>query len=194
MSSFDLSHLPEPLLEFAANGRHIDVRFGLMHYGPVDFSTARTKEIHLGVVGSSQTVGKLGDWLRRCESGIPAKNSRQPNLFPEFPGSTILGPFRCSFEVGPRHVRTLSQSVISRIVSEKDDDKAVSLAVEVFTNEVKVLAEQDQPPQVVICALPVEIIERVSNMRTQPSGRRPGGRSCRREGARGRAGDRPGDR
>ena len=36
-------------------------------------------------------------------------------------------------------------------------------------NEVKDLAEQDQPPQVVICALPVEIIERVSNMRSQPS-------------------------
>ena len=33
---------------------------------------------------------------------------------------------------------------------------------------MKDLAEQDQPPQVVICALPVEIIERVSNMRTLP--------------------------
>ena len=110
MSSFDLLHLPEPLLEFAANGRHIDVRFGLMDYGPVDFATARTKEIRLGVVGSSQTVGKLGDWLRRCEGGVPAKNSRQPNLFPSFPGSTILGPFRCSFDIGTRHVRTLSQS------------------------------------------------------------------------------------
>jgi hypothetical protein len=169
LSSFDLSHLAEPLLEFAANGRHVDVRFGLMDYGPVDFSTGRTKEIRLGVVGSSQTVGKLGDWLHRCEGGIPAKNSRQPNLFPGFPGSTILGPFRCSFEIGTRHVRTLSQSLVSRIVTEKDDDTAVSLAVEAFTNEVRDLAEQDQPPQVVICALPVEIIERVSNMRSQPA-------------------------
>jgi hypothetical protein len=67
LSSFNLSHLPEPLLEFAANGRHIDVRFGLMEYRPVDFSTDRTKEIGLGVVGSSQTVGKLGDWLRRSQ-------------------------------------------------------------------------------------------------------------------------------
>jgi hypothetical protein len=63
---------------------------------------------------SAQTVGKLGDWLRRCESGVPAKNSRQPNLFPGFPGSTVLGPFRCSFDVGSRHIRPLSQSLISR--------------------------------------------------------------------------------
>jgi hypothetical protein len=82
------------------------------------------------------------------------------------PGSTILGPFRCSFEVGTRHIRTLAQSLISRIVSEKDDDTPVALAVEAFTNDVKDLAEPGQPPQVVICALPVEIIERVSNMRT----------------------------
>jgi hypothetical protein len=155
------------LLEFAG-GRHVDVRFGLMQYGPVDFSTERTKEIRLGIVGSAQTIGKLGDWLRRCEDGIPAKNSRQPNLFPAFPGSTILGPFRCSFEVGTQHVRTLSPALISRIVTEKDDDTAVALGVEAFTNEVKDLAERDLPPQVVICALPVEIIERVSNMRSLP--------------------------
>ncbi len=66
-------------------------------------------------------------------------------------------------------MRTLSPTLISRIVSEKDDDTAVALAVEAFTNEVNDLAEQDQPPQVVICALPVEIIERVSNMRSTPS-------------------------
>jgi hypothetical protein len=169
LSSFSLTHVSEPLLEFAGNGRHVDVRFGLMDYGPVDFSTERTKDIRLGVVGSSQTVGKLGDWLRRCEDGIPAKNSRQPNLFPAFPGSTILGPFRCSFEVGDRHVRTLSPSTISRIVSEKDDNAAVALAVEAFANEVRDLVERDQPPQVVICALPVRIIERVSNMRSIPA-------------------------
>jgi hypothetical protein len=139
----------------------------------VDFSTERTKEVHLGLVGSSQTIGKFGDWLRRCEGGIPAKNSRQPNLFPAFPGSTILGPFRCSFELSDRHARTLSPSTITQIVSEKDDDVAVALAVEAFANEVKGLAEQDRPPQVVICALPVEIIERVSNMRAAPTDDEP---------------------
>jgi hypothetical protein len=178
LTSFSLSHLPEPLLEFGGNGRHVDVRFGLMDWGPVDFSTERTKEVRLGVVGSSQTVGKLGDWLRRCEDGIPAKNGRQPNLFPGFPGSTITGPFRCSFEAGDQHVRRLSPGAISRVVSEKDDDTAVGLAVEAFANEVRDLAERDQPPQVVICTLPVEIIERVSNMRSIPTeedGDRDGG-------------------
>jgi hypothetical protein len=147
----------------------LDVRFGLTDFGPVDFTTDRTKEIRLGVVGSAQTVGKLREWLRRCEAGIPAKKSRQPNLFPGFPGSTILGPFRCSFNVNDQDVRTIPASVISRITSEKQDDVATSLAVATFNDEVRSLAERDCPPQVVICALPVEIIERVNNMRTTSS-------------------------
>jgi hypothetical protein len=67
LSSLDLSHLPEPLLDIAANGHHVDVRFGLMDYGPVDFATERATEIRLSVVGSSQTVGKFGDWRRRSD-------------------------------------------------------------------------------------------------------------------------------
>jgi hypothetical protein len=67
LSSLDLAHLPERLLEIAANGHHVDVRFGLMDYGPVDFATERTTEIRPSVVGPSQTVGKFGDWLRRSD-------------------------------------------------------------------------------------------------------------------------------
>jgi hypothetical protein len=34
--------------------------------------------------------------------------------------------------------------MIARIVSEKDDDVAVALAVETFANEIRDLAEQDR--------------------------------------------------
>jgi len=114
MSSFSASHYAEPLLQFGGGGRHVDVRFGLTDFGPVDFTTERTKGVRLGIVGSSHTVGKLREWLRRCEAGIPAKNSRQPNLFPGFPGSTILGPFRCSFEVNDQDVGIIPTSLISK--------------------------------------------------------------------------------
>jgi hypothetical protein len=98
LNSFDLSHTPEPLLEFAANGRHIDVRFGLMDYGPVDFSTERTKEIRLGVVGSSQTVGRLGDWLGRCEGASPRRTAANQTSSPAFPAA----PFSVRFGAASR--------------------------------------------------------------------------------------------
>lgn len=168
-SPFRALHLAEPLLEFGGGGRHVDVRFGLMDYGPVDFSTDRTRTTRLGIVGSAQTAGKLREWLQRCESGIPAKNSRQPNLFPAFPGSSITGPFRSYFEAADADTRTIPAVVIAKIANEKNDDTAIRDAIEAFAMEVQTLAESDRPPQVIICALPVEIIERVSNMRAAAS-------------------------
>jgi len=41
----NVDFLREPELEFGA-GRHIDIRFGLMHYGPLDFASALARIIH----------------------------------------------------------------------------------------------------------------------------------------------------
>jgi hypothetical protein len=67
---------------------------------------------------------------------------------------SVLGRQRRDHIVMIRHCR----------VRRHDQDAATRLAVDAFSNEVKSLAERDRPPQVVICALPVEVIERVSNM------------------------------
>lgn len=142
----------------------MDVRFGLIEHGPVDFSFDRTKSVKVGVIGSSVTVDGLREWFRRCEGSIPAKVSRQPNLFPAFPGIGIGGPFRCWFEIDDQHQRVLSTSTVSAVVRELVDEKAIKKAVEVFLEEVRDLSQLDRPPQVIVCALPIEIIERVKNL------------------------------
>ncbi len=82
-----IEFLQEPELEFGNGGRHIDIRFGMMHYKPLDHdSTSAPKDIKLGIVGSSETVEDLEIWIEKCRQGIEAKNSKQPYLFPEFPG------------------------------------------------------------------------------------------------------------
>lgn len=166
-STFRLQHVHEPLLEFGGEARHVDVRFGLMEHGPVDFTMERTKTISLAVVGSARTADGFREWLARSEGGFPAKESKQPNLFVNFPGSGITGPFRCWFEVEDRCTRVIPASRITEIATEQRDDVAVELAVKSFIEEIKELAEQDRPPQVVICALPVELIERVKNLKKQ---------------------------
>ncbi|MGR9457132.1 argonaute/piwi family protein [Rhizobium leguminosarum] len=163
-STFNLKHYGEPLLEFGGEGRHLDVRFGLIDHGPVDFSLDRTKSLKIGVVGSSRTVDGLREWFRRCEGEIAAKPSRQPNLFPAFPGISIGGPFRCWFEIDDQHQRILSTSGISEVVRELADEAAIKKAVALFLEEIRDLSQLDRPPQVIICALPIEIIERVKNL------------------------------
>ena len=79
--------LCEPELEFAAGGRHLDVRFGLLNYGPLDRDSLRARrEIKVGMIGTAETIEGLQRWLGKCAAGVDAKESRQPNLFPRFPG------------------------------------------------------------------------------------------------------------
>lgn len=169
-SSFSLHHIAEPLLEFAGGARHLDMRFGLMDYGPVDFSTDRTKEVRLGIVGSGRTIEGFRTWMERCKEEIPAKKSNQPHLFPAFPGIGIGGPFRCYFELDTRDERPIQAGRLGKITAEERDEAAVRMAVEVFEEEIRSLAESERPPQAIVCALPVEIIERVKNMRRSPVG------------------------
>ncbi|TCR65452.1 hypothetical protein [Bosea sp. BK604] len=164
-STFSLRHIHEPLLEFGGDGRHPDVRFGLMEHGPVDFTMDRTKTVRIGLIGSSETVDGFREWCERCRSEVPAKQSRQPNLFPAFPGNGLTGPFRCWFEIDRQHQRVLRQADISKVTGELDDGDAIGLAVALFEQEVRDLAELDRPPEVIVCALPIEIIERVKNLR-----------------------------
>lgn len=163
-SIFKLQHVGEPLLEFGGEGRHLDVRFGLIDHGPVDFSLDRTKSVKVGLIGSSRTADGLREWFRRCETQISAKQSRQPNLFPAFPGIGIGGPFRCWFEIDDQHQRILTSSSITDVVREPVDEVAIKKAVDLFKEEIRDLSQLDRPPQVIVCALPIEIIERVKNL------------------------------
>ena len=81
-----LFRFDEPLLQFGTS-QHVDIRFGILNYCPLDFDSQHApKQIRVGVVGSAVSLEGLRDWLNRCRSEIPAKESRQPNLFPRFPG------------------------------------------------------------------------------------------------------------
>ena len=94
--------LEEPELEFGA-GRHIDIRFGLMHHGPLDLESAvAPRRINVGIVGSTETVEGLAAWLEKCRDGIPAKASNQPNLFPAFPGFRADNALKTTFILDSR--------------------------------------------------------------------------------------------
>src|SRR5258708_1591208 len=100
----NLTYLEEPELEFGA-GHHVDIRFGLMDYGPLDFnSPLAPKNINIGIIGTAETTDGVRHWLERCRTLIPAKPSKedpvkahkQPNLFARFPGFDPKNGFRSS--------------------------------------------------------------------------------------------------
>ncbi len=148
----------EPELEFGA-GRHIDIRFGLMHYGPLDgeYSLA-PKLIKIGIIGTPETVEGVHTWLERCQDEIPAKPSRKPNLFPKFPGFNPEASFRSSLLTDQQLQREISPRFFEALRTISDADQIVTEVVEAFFNELRYLTEKANG-DVFICALPMELLD-----------------------------------
>lgn len=154
----DAAFLPEPELQFAA-GKHVDVRFGIKNYGPLDRATRSTpRTICLGVVGTPETVEGVIRWLERSQRGFDAKPSKQPNLFPAFPGFGPESPFQAQFEVERRCQRSIKLSEFTGLASLGDLDRVLEESIALFIAELRYLADETNA-EVMICSLPNQLLQ-----------------------------------
>lgn len=163
--------LREPEIELGGGNRHIDPRFGILHFGPLDAGTGRMRrEIRLGIVGSRETTEKLRQWIEHCARGVDAKQSRQPNLFPRFPGFTEEGPFESSIATDDRLVRSVAGSDLARLISLAARPSTVDQAVTLFLDEMKLVTEAGGV-DVLVCAPPAELLNALEGgtMREDPA-------------------------
>ena len=152
-----IDFLQEPELEFGA-GRHIDIRFGLVNYGPLDLSSqARPKQIRLGICGTPETVEGVEEWFDKCRHEVAAKTSRQPNLFVKFPGFNEDECFRATIVIEPRLKRTISQQEFDKL-AKLNHNNAVKESAQVFLEGFSHLA-QNANPDVLIGAVPMSVAE-----------------------------------
>ncbi len=147
----------EPELEFGTS-RHIDIRFGLMNYGPLDFaSPLAPKQIKLGIVGTPETVEGVEAWFEKCKQEIPPKVSKQPNLFAKFPGFGLDQCFHSTITMDSRLKRTIPQRDFDQLAHNLNPDEVVEKAVQMFLQEFGYLV-QNANPDVLICAIPISLI------------------------------------
>jgi hypothetical protein len=150
--------LPEPELQFAT-GKHVDVRFGIKNYAPFDRATRSTpRTIRLGVVGTPETVEGVTRWLEQCQRGFDSKPSKQPNLFPAFPGFGSESPFHAQFEVEQRCQRCIKLSEFTRLASLGDLDRVLEESIGLFIAELRFLADETNA-EVMICSLPNQLLQ-----------------------------------
>lgn len=155
-----LSRFDEPVLEFGSSG-HVDIRFGLMNYAPLDFATdTAPKQIRVGVVGSAETIEGVREWLEKCRTEIPAKKSRQPNLFPRFPGFNPDCAFQSQLVLDCSLEREIPRNRIEEVVRTPATDELVVEAVRAFTDAVRFLLEK-RPPDVLVCAVPEAFLKAI---------------------------------
>lgn len=156
--------ITEPKLDFGT-GQHVDIRFGLMNFHPLDVTNpVAPKNIKLGIVGNNKTIEGVMRWLEKCQNGIPAKESNQPNLFPPFPGFGSDSCFRSEFVIGQNFQRPIQARDIDKITKAATHKMMVEQAVNAFNVEIEYLV-QNQSVDVIICALPLELLTAMENQR-----------------------------
>lgn len=162
----NLFFLEEPELQFGG-GRHIDIRFGIMNYGPLDFDLPLSpKQINLGVVGSKESVEGVRQWLDHCRTeilakpskGNPDKPNKQPNLFTRFPGFTPNTGFCSTLTMDDTLCRDFPSSSITEIAQLPDRNERIARSVDLFMEEIQYLA-QNTPAKVIVCAVPLSLLE-----------------------------------
>src|SRR6266567_143778 len=151
------SFILEPKLDFGT-GQHVDIRYGLMNYGPLDIGNPMApKSIKLGLVGTTKTIEGVLRWFETCHDGISAKESHQPNLFPPFPGFGEDSCFNSQFIIEQNLQRPISHREIDILTKTTNHTVLIEKAVEMFYAEIEYLV-QNYPVDVIICALPLEMI------------------------------------
>lgn len=150
-----ISLLQEPQMDFGT-GRHVDIRFGLINFGPQDLEQARRPDkIKVGVVGTSQSIEDSSAWLEKCVQPIARKNSKKINLFPDFPGFDEDTCFRSKAVLDS----SLTHRVLAKDFSPKegwDYEQKIRHAADYFSSCIEQLAEKS--PDVVLLAMPTELV------------------------------------
>lgn len=163
----------EPELEFGSGGRHIDVRFGLTHFGPLDSGGTGRQAIRVGVVGDDATIELFHNWLAKCRQGVDAKPSTLPTLFPAFKGFGDGGAF-CDFVSDAHWARAISSGDLDELAQIDPTPLMIERAVDRYLDEAKDLATKS--PDVIVCILSPKLLKRIDIQ----SGERKGPRSRRK--------------
>ena len=162
----NVSFFEEPELAFGS-GRHIDIRFGITSCGPLDFdSPLAPRQINLGIIGSKESVECIREWFDRCRTEIAAKSnkevqgkpSKQPNLFPRFPGYSSEVGFRSTLVMDDMLSRDFQKSAITLVTKLSHRKERIERSVDLFMEEIRYLA-QNTSAKVIVCAVPLQLLE-----------------------------------
>jgi len=153
--------LHEPELEFGNGGTHVDVRYGLLGYGPLDVGEPTSpSKLKVGLVGTQETIDEIQRWFERCKDGVAAKQSRLGNLFPLFPGFSEESKFRASLVFHDRWSSPIRQREIDTILQHSHGEQMVREFVSLFIDHAASLTEGGGP-QVLVCVPPKDLLAAV---------------------------------
>ncbi len=157
------THLPEPLLEFAGEQLHVDQKAGLARHGPASLGLSRHPvTMHLGFVGTGESVDAARTWIEHAAAGVPGVAEKR---LPDFPGFQDDRGFFCRLVVSDGLVALITTRDLEELKAIGRVAPRFEAAVKLVGERVRLLAQQDAAPNVVILALPDPLLDLTARVR-----------------------------
>jgi len=161
-------YFDEPALEFAGSAVHVDPKTGLARYGPSSLgSESHPRELKLGFVGSGESMASALSWFERTSGGVVGDADAG---LPDFPGFDEDRGFFCQLRFTDTTQAKMTTHEINSVLKPRRKRERFEASVDLICAKVKLLAQQDQRPDVIVLALPDEIVGSVRSIRYQEEG------------------------
>jgi hypothetical protein len=146
--------LDEPDLLFAGGKTATDPKVGIPLYGPRSLGTSRhKKEIHVGFIGTSETVDKARKLYERCGGGIDGNDDYHP-----FPGCSPDEGFRCTLTTDQSEI--IRQHEYDQILSLHRKREKFEMLLSVLQQKMYLITERDHPLDYIVVAMPDELFKK----------------------------------
>lgn len=147
-------YIEEPSLQFGVD-QHICPKQGIFEYNPYDINQVRPEKVTLGIIGKSEGVDKVVQWLESCKAHIGGKQSKNPhpNLFANFPGFNKQVAFMCEITYDDTYLRKLNNSDFDSIIKNHSNlESRITDIASLYLSEIKYLSK-NKNPDVILCVL-----------------------------------------
>lgn len=179
--SLRLVHLPETEVEFG-EGTATTIKEGLAELGPYSLrlGAAHPGSVNVGLVGPPAAIAAAMAFLVRCKTTVL---SGRPNrlLAPPYPGFKAV--MHADLNIDPRWTKPIDADRLEEALKAPPRE-AFRTCLELWRSGVTELAERDTRFDVIVCALPKELIDRCGTVE-QPRKQRRAASKSRRRAARG---------
>jgi hypothetical protein len=159
--------LDEPTVIFGGGQEHIDPKIGLSIFGPYCPSDQRTpllQAINVGIVGPGNMVADAEEWLRLCSEAVTNAGA-QPFLAPEFIGINRHNAFQCALNFGDPLRSLVKQEKLEQALAATNFYDRIRLVADLYGDCIETLAQRDPRANVVICAIPRNVIDACTSVR-----------------------------
>jgi len=156
--------LDEPDLMFGRGNLSPDPKVGIPLYGPRSLGTSRHKgEIHIGFIGTSETVAKAKTLYEQCRRGIDGNANYEP-----FPGCNQNEGFRCDLTTELTEI--IRQHEYDLICGERKNRQKFETLLGVLQEKMNLISGRDHPLDYIVVALPDELYKKCRSVEYTETG------------------------